>query len=111
MRWDAVKRQVAREVFTHISNCCSIEVGALILRDLAASNFEVKRKVPNHEIAETYADKAFRLIEDWDVRSATRLRDLFPKYFPSSLSKGRLIAYIEDTPAGHWVIEQEESKL
>ncbi len=105
MKWENVKQTVGRGVYTVISEARSEEVRAIALVDMLSSNFQVLRELsPDrkhaHEILKAYADKAWDIIQNWDIREAGKLRDLFPDFFPRSLQKGRLQAGYDDK--GNW---------
>lgn len=107
MRWEEVKKTVAREVFTRIQQCCLPEIYGAICRDLIASGFEVAKGRHSLEIATAYAEKARERIMDWDVRAVGRLRDLFPWAFPPSLRTGALICYMADNANCDWMVERK----
>lgn len=107
MKWEVVKLTVAREVFTRIQQCGGGDVVASMLVDLVASGFEVARGRHSHEIATAYADKAFKHVMAWDVRSVGRLRDLFPGFFPPSLRSGELVCYMADNANSDWMVEKK----
>lgn len=101
MRWNTVKKRVADEVYTGIlHNSFNYDAVAATLMDAVAECRTVR---------ESAADLAFRcheIIMNWDVRSVGRLRDLFPQYFPHSLKRGPLKAYMEDCDGSPWVVER-----
>lgn len=107
MKWEVIKREVARGVFTDITRGVGDTLG-LILVDLLGSDFAAAKGRYSHEILEQYAEQARLRVMDWDVRCVGRLRELFPKHFPPSLQKGKLIAYLADNPNSDWMVEKAE---
>lgn len=109
MKYEALKAEVARGVSTKIMG--SFEVMDTILIDLLRSNFEVIRALPpydkHHEkIAEQYADKAFEIIMNWDIRAIKRLRELFREYFPAKFRSCKgFNAEMADNDNCDWMIE------
>ena len=101
MKWDTVKRRVADAVYTGILNQHhSMDAQAAAMMDAIAERRTVR---------ESAADLAFQchdIIMRWDVRMVTKLRDLFPQYFPNSLRSGNLLAYMEDSEHSPWVVER-----
>lgn len=102
MKWDTIKKQVAAEVHSVIMQARNLDTDAEILIDLVASNFEILRGLQLWELRKAYADKAAAVIDNWDVRAAEKLRDLFTGAFPRSLRKGRLVAEYDEK--GDWVV-------
>ena len=105
MKWEKVKKFVASNVYNVIiqgrdwENTCPI-----ILIDLINSSVDLNSlksgSLLSDRIFQTYADYAVDIIMNWDIRCASKLRDLFG--FPPSLNKGILVAeYDED---GDWAI-------
>jgi len=105
MKWKKVKDQVAREVYTMIIEGRSMETMATILVDFVITGTRPPGAslVCSRSSFKAYAAKAWEVIQNWDIRSASRLRDLFPGTFPRSLSKGNLKAFYDDQ--GDWSIE------
>lgn len=97
MKWDRVKKKTASMVYTHILEGHSFETMAVILLDGVAQNKPVSKKD-----FYVYADKAYEIIMNWDIRCAGKLRDTFPWAFPTSLCKpGQFCAGIDDE-SGDW---------
>lgn len=113
MKWETVKDTVARGVFTEIQQCWGPVTLPLMLLDLVTSGFAVIRDIQKREnntahgaaIATEYANKAWEVIMKWDLRAVGRLRELFPRYFPPSLRKGELVAYMADNENCDWMVE------
>jgi hypothetical protein len=101
MKWETVKATVAGHLHSSIIEGRSWETDSAILIDLLASNFELKRGKDNYSLRKAYADKAFEVVSNWDIRSASKLRDLFPGFFPPSLKKKLIVEYGE---SGEWEI-------
>jgi hypothetical protein len=98
MKWDKVKSTIAREVYSNIKNTSISTNVANILLDLVVSDFQLckENKIAPRKTIQLYADKAYEIIMNWDIRCINRLRDLFPSYFPKSLMKGELIIDFTD---------------
>jgi hypothetical protein len=88
MKWEVLKRYVAREVYTAVERNRD-GVWDTILRDIVACDFKTKRGVDG-DVVTVYANKAFDVIEGWDIRAVNRLRALFPWAFPKNLATGGL---------------------
>ena len=89
MKWETLKDTVAREVrFSVVQGKTAVR--GLILTDLVVTDFEAARGRTNSEICTACGDKAWDIIQSWDIRAVGRLRDLFPECFPPSLRKGVL---------------------
>lgn len=107
MKWEALKQRVAAEVRTAI-----IEGRDYWQRDndreagwIGALRMSIGERRPWRECVDVLADAAYTRVMEWDVRCVGTLRDLFPAYFPKSLQKGRLTAYMQDSPSCPWVVE------
>lgn len=106
MKWETVKRRVVDEVCTMVIEGRAFQEN--ILLDMVASDFAAVKQLPpkdrwHGEIRKAYADKVRERIDNWDIRCAGRLRDLFDGAFPPSLRKGELRADINER--GDWVVE------
>ena len=97
MKWELIKKNVARNVCSSIYEPATFEVMANILIDSMASEMPVSRNK-----LKDYADKVYDVIMSWDIRGAERLRELFPNDFPKKLSKGELVGYMGED--GFWHI-------
>jgi len=102
MKWDKVKDTVVCNVRYMIIQARDFNIEANILRDLMGSNWEALRGCEMHNVRALYADKAAEAIDNWDIRAVERLRELFPHFFPSSLQKGKLEAFMGDS--GDWEV-------
>lgn len=102
MKWETLKKTVARGVFTAVQTDWSHWDAILI--DLLASNFEAKRGKPDHTLITDYANAAYERVMDWDIRLVGKLRDLFPQQFPPSLLKGNLVCEYDET--GDWCVNK-----
>lgn len=93
MKWDKVKKHVAANLYTVISQGRDTELLTTMLIDMISSEeFQLSR-----DAFPVYADKAVEVVMAWDIRCVGQLRDLFPWAFPVSLRKGGLvIAYDSD---------------
>ena len=80
---------------------------AIMLQDLVVGSIPKGVKANHTELFKAYADKAWEVVTNWDIRCAGRLRDLFPDAFPKSLRKGKLIAYMMDNENADWAIEAQ----
>lgn len=107
MKWDTIKERVGAEIFTAIRESRINTITSTILIDMVNSNFEALRGRRIHEVPELYAEKAYDIVMNWDIRCVGRLRELFPWAFPPSLSKGDLIAYQVDNGNSDWVVERK----
>ena len=97
MKWDALKKRVASELYTSVMH------GALtgeILADLAITGFREKRGRDRGQTIQAYANAVYEQVIAWDIRCVGRLRDLFPNSFPRTLRKGVLCGWQDDT--GTW---------
>lgn len=101
MKWETVKSRVAAEVHSAIIQGRSWETMATILVDFVSGG-QPKSPISSRESFKLYADKAAEVINNWDIRCAGKLRDLFPGAFPKSLSKGQLVG--EHDASGEWVL-------
>lgn len=99
MKWEKVKEAVACDVYTMIAIGRSVEVMTTMLVDMIASEkFELARE----GAFKKYADKAWEVVMNWDIRQVHKLRELFPESFPRSLRGKSLVAeYDED---GDWCV-------
>lgn len=104
MKWENVKERVALEVYAAVLRGGQYGVGAgkPCEAAVAAMFNAIAERIPFHESAKQLAGQAFDRVMAWDVRMVGKLRELFPGYFPKSLSKGKLIAEYDD--AGDWVV-------
>lgn len=108
MKWNKIKDTVARGVYTQIKDCRSYDTMAVILIDKCLGLGAKPKLCSNlhNEVFKEYADKAWDVVQNWDVRCVGRLRDLFPQHFPPSLLKGNLVAcYDQD---GEWSIAAQQ---
>lgn len=98
MKWETVKKHVAANLYTVISQGRDHELLSTMLLDMISSGkFQLSR-----DAFPAYADKAVEVVMAWDIRCAGKLRELFPWAFPRSLQgKSRLIAEYDE--AGDWV--------
>lgn len=106
MIWDTLKKRLAAEIAT--KTLYSSENAALVLTDLATSNFEAMRnrgKVGDswRHVLFDYRDAVYGQVMAWDIRCVGRLRDVFPDAFPRSLRKGTLTCYMDDK--ARWCVE------
>ena len=105
MKWETVKTTVGREVRTAILNG---QANDLILVDLIGSDFAAMKGTAgaagcsHHAVTKLYADKAWEVIQNWDIRCVGKLRELFPAMFPKSLGTGPLVADMDES--GDWVV-------
>lgn len=87
MKWETVKKHVAANLYTVISQGRNPELLADMLIDMIDSGkFQLSR-----DAFPTYADKAHATVMAWDIRCAGQLRGLFPWAFPVSLREGELV--------------------
>lgn len=106
MKWETVKDKVAREVYTAIIEGRDWNTMSIILMDLVGSSFEIHKGKTQHEVVKAYADKAWDIIQAWDVRCVSSLRELFPRCFPASLRTGGLVCYMADNENSDWMVER-----
>lgn len=102
MKWETIKKRVASNLYTQIIEGRSWEAMSDILLDIAFSN--TPRHYSHYHFKE-YADKAYEIVMNWDIRSVGRLRNLFPQYFPKSLREGNLIAFYDEKDC--WQVEKK----
>ncbi len=103
MKWETVKRQVADGVRQMIIEMRHPDIMTTMLQDMVASG----KFTLAHQAGPLYGDEAHRIIMNWDVRAAGRLRDLFGGWFPRSLRKGELVVYMADNKDSDWMIERK----
>lgn len=106
MKWETIKKTVARGMYTH-TLCCESGILAYMLIDLLGSNFDPIRMLPEGErsacnVSKLYADRVYDRIMAWDIRMVGRLRELFGGYFPPSLREGPLVAGYDEK--GNWEV-------
>jgi len=89
MKWEKVKERIAREVYTYIKNVGYVD--STLLACLLLTRDVTGEKLPFAERVQYFADKVFDTVMRWDIRSATKLKEVFPAYFPKSLRHGFLI--------------------
>jgi hypothetical protein len=104
MKYEIIKEQVAREVFSAIERGGMYGVGGANPYEaaVAAMFHSVAERQPFDVSLKELAGKAHNVVMAWDVRMVGKLRDLFPGFFPKSLSKGKLVAEYDE--AGDWVV-------
>ena len=91
---------VAQGVYTGIIEGRDWNTMVTILVDkMLGENPQTNRR---YETFKEYADFAWSIIENWDVRMVGRLRDLFPQHFPHSLRKGQLVCEYDEQ--GDWAV-------
>ena len=98
MLWENLKKHVAREIFTRIIEGRSFSTMASILFDGLAADKPVSQKD-----FKAYADKAYDIVMDWDIRAVERLREVVG-FFPKTLSTGSLIAYMDEK--SDWIVDR-----
>lgn len=96
MKWEKLKEKIAKEVFTQIYQGMDFKVMSNILLDGMAAN-----KPVSQESFKEYADKAYEIVMNWDIRAVERLRQTVG-LFPKSLAKGKLLANMNKD--GEWEI-------
>lgn len=101
MKWETVRNQVGRGVYTVVQELRSPQVINDILLDVIFNPAkDLPKPLAHGKLAKRYAEKAWEVIQNWDIRSAERLRTLFPQYWPPSLRKGKLHAELVDRSDG-----------
>lgn len=88
MKYDTLKNHVIANVRSSIIEGRDWNTMATILLDKCLSGKPKKFKA--FETFNEYADFATTVIENWDIRHVENLREVFPNYFPKSLSSGKL---------------------
>lgn len=100
MKFQKIKEMVGQGVYSDILEARDWNVMAGILLDKCLGS-----KPTEFHYCKTfkeYADFAWNIIDNWDVRTVSKLREIFPQHFPKSLNKGRLIGeYDKD---GDWAV-------
>lgn len=100
MKYEKVKQAVGRGVYTTVIEGRDFNVMATILIDKMLG--EKPKPIKHYETFKEYADFAWEVIQNWDVRCVGRLRELFPQHFPPSLSKGSLVCEYDEQ--GDWAV-------
>ncbi len=104
MKFDAIKRTIGQGVYSSIIEARDWNVMACILLDKCLGP---KPSAPQYcATFKEYADFAWNVIDNWDVRMVGKLREIFPQHFPKSLSKGKLICEYDE--AGDWAVYVEK---
>ena len=94
MKYDNVKEKVARGAYGSVMH--------------GKNNFDIlvdlihMKPIPPRQAIQECADLAYETIMAWDIRCVSKLRELFPEYFPSSLKKGNLICDMDEK--GNWCV-------
>jgi hypothetical protein len=104
MKYEIIKERVACLVFSAIERGGMYGVGGANKYEAAVAamfNAIAERQSFDASLKEL-AGKAYDVIMAWDIRMVGRLRELFPEFFPKSLSKGKLVAEYDEQ--GDWVI-------
>jgi hypothetical protein len=100
MKFETIKKKVAQGVYTNIIEMRDWNTMATILIDKMLSG--KPKPIRHYETSKEYADFAWTVIDNWDVRMVGKLRELFPQHFPPTLLKGDLICdYDVD---GDWAV-------
>jgi hypothetical protein len=112
MKYETLKIQVAKRVYTQImSEWFSMgdneDIDFGNDANLAILFDAIAEKRPVRASRQDLANKCYEVVMDWDVRMVGRLREIFPKYFPASLKKGKLVAYMADNEDCDWMVEVE----
>lgn len=104
MKYEIIKERVACLVFTAIEQGGMYGVGGANKYEavVAAVFHSVAERQPVAVSLKELAGKAYDIVMAWDVRMVGKLRELFPEFFPKSLSKGKLIAEYDEQ--GDWVV-------
>ena len=92
MKWEKVKKEVGGWVYSNIAEGRDWETLSVILLDKCLTG--QSKKCHSHDTFREYAEFAYQVIQNWDIRAAGRLRDIFPHYFPSNLKKGNLTCFL-----------------
>lgn len=91
MKWEAIKAKVARGAYTETLQGSYRQENILVDLVMSDAAALVEKGLPLSSARQVYADKAYDVIMDWDVRCVGRLRELFPRNFPPSLLQGVLV--------------------
>jgi len=100
MKYDKVKEHIGRELYSTIIGGHDVNILATILLDKCLSGRP--KKAHSYETFKEYADFAWEVVQNWDIRCIGRLREIFPNYFPKTLQKGKLVAEYDDN--GDWCL-------
>jgi hypothetical protein len=99
MKWESIKLQVIQYMVPRLRAGIDIKQVTAILAHSLSHNVDFRTASKEVE------DAAVKVVDNWDIRGAERLRDIFPEAFPKSLREGKLKAYMRDSDA-EWVIEK-----
>ena len=100
MKYEKVKEHIGRELYSMIIEGRDPNILATILIDKCLTG--KPKKFRYCETWKEYADFAWGIVQNWDIRMIGKLREIFPYHFPKTLQKGNLVAeYDED---GDWAI-------
>lgn len=120
MKWDTLKDNVARGVASsikgnpnyvglnrvHVGDQMLVAISQILSGEIHDSRKAAGTSNIQWATACALAEAAYQRVKAWDIRCVGTLRDLFPAYFPKALRSGPLVAYIEDTDAGCWLVEK-----
>jgi hypothetical protein len=96
MNWEKVKENIAREAYTSIQkHNIHCNNSNLLTCLLMARDIETGKKLPSVKRVQYFADQVFETIMRWDIRSASKLQEVFPQWFPKRLGKGFVIEQTE----------------
>ncbi len=100
MKFELVKKTVGQGVYSSIIEGRDWNVMATILFDKCLG--AKPKPIRHYETFKEYADFAWSVIQNWDVRMVGKLREIFPQHFPPSLRKGGLVCEYDE--AGDWAV-------
>jgi hypothetical protein len=101
MKWDNLKKSIARDAYTLILRMAVPEAQSAAIFNAIEEN--IKPRISLQKLA----GFTYEAIVNWDIRRVEKLRECFPDSFPKSLREGKIMAYWDEK--GNWCVEKMES--